>query len=194
MIKYELSAPRQAALLVGLAGLAVASLAACSSGGSTDSPSAAAECPVTVTDPWVKAVDKGMTAAFGTLSNTGDAAVTITSASSPASSAMELHEVVDNNGEMVMQPVPGGFPVPAGGTLPMEPGGYHLMLMDVTAPIKAGEDVAVTLTCSNGATAGFTAQARTFEGGEEEYRNDGMDSMDSTGEMSMTPTPTPAES
>ena len=191
MITYNLSHPRRAVALAGIAGVALASLAACSSGGSTDAPEAATECPITVADPWVKAVDKGMTAAFGTVTNTSDAAITITSASSPASSAMELHEVVDNNGAMVMQPVPGGFPVPAAGTLAMEPGGYHLMLMDVTAPIKAGEDVAITMTCSNGATAQFTAQARTFEGGEEEYRNDGMDSMD---EMSLTPTPTPAES
>ncbi|WP_433550265.1 copper chaperone PCu(A)C [Micromonospora zamorensis] len=43
-----------------------------------------------IRDPWVKAADKGMTAAFGTLANDGDSDVTLTSATTSVSS-MELH-------------------------------------------------------------------------------------------------------
>lgn len=171
--------------------LAAGSLAGCSSSSdSSSSASSAAGCPVTVADPWVKAADKGMTAAFGTLTNTGSGEVVVTAANTPDSATTELHEVVDDNGKMVMQPVPGGFSVPAGGTLTLEPGGFHIMLMDVTKPIQAGQDVPFTLTCSDGATAEFTAQAREFEGGDEEYQNEGMDSMEGGMDMSsMTPTP-----
>ncbi len=178
---------------VAVAGLALAGLSACSSSSTTSeaSPSAAAGCPVSVSDPWVKAADKGMTAAFGTLQNSGASAVDIVSASTPDSASMELHEVVDNNGQMVMQPVAGGITVPANGDLKLEPGGYHLMLMDVTTPIKAGQDVPITLSCADGSTVDFTAQAREFEGGDEQYQKDGMDSMEG-GDMdggSMTPSP-----
>lgn len=169
-----------AAGLLGLAGLT-----GCSSASSpAASPNPSQGCPVTVADGWVKTADKGMTAAFGTLSNSSSEAVTITAASSPASSSMELHEVVDDNGQMVMQPVPGGFTVPASGSLTMEPGGYHLMLMDVSAPIEAGQDVTFTLTCADGASTEFTAQAKDYTGGEETYKNDGMDSMAPSPSMS----------
>jgi periplasmic copper chaperone A len=177
--------------------LAACGLSACSSSTDTGAaassapPASAATCPVTIADAWVKAADSGMTAAFGTLSNPSSEAVTITAASSPATSMMELHEVVEADGQMVMQPKEGGFPVPAGGSLTLEPGGYHLMLMDVTDPIETGEDVAFTLTCSTGATMTFTAQAKTFEGGDETYVGDGMDGMDG---MDMSSSPSPASS
>ncbi len=171
--------------VVAVAGLSLAGLSACSSSSSsTDASSAAAGCPVTVADPWVKAADKGMTAAFGTLTNTSSSAANIVSASTPDSASMELHEVVDDNGSMVMQPVPGGFTVPANGTLALEPGGYHLMLMDVTTPIKAGDEVPFTITCADGASVDFTAQAREFTGGDEEYKKEGMTDMDMSGSPS----------
>lgn len=147
-------------------------LAACSSGSTTtaSSPSQPEGCPITVSDPWVKAADKGMTAAFGTLTNSSGAEVTITAAATPDSAMSELHEVVDDSGKMVMQPVPGGFAVPANGTLTLEPGGFHIMLMGVSAPIRAGAEVPFTLTCSGGATVQFTAPAREFAGGAEDYQ------------------------
>ena len=174
--------------------LTVAGLAGCSSDTTTTattdsspSGSASAGCPITVADAWVKAADTGMTAAFGELDNTTAADVTITGASSPAATSMELHEVVEDNGSMVMQPVKGGFTVPANDHLHLEPGGYHLMLMDVTAPIKAGDDVTFTLTCSDGATTEFTAQAKTYTGAEEQYKGDGMESMDPMDSMAPSP-------
>lgn len=169
--------PRTLALAVA-AVLSAGVVAGCSSSTTpAGSESQAPTCPISVSDGWVKAADKGMTAAFGTLSNGGGQPVTITAAATPASTSMELHEVVDDNGTMVMKAVADGFPVPANGSLILEPGGYHLMLMDVTAPIKAGQDVTFTLTCSNGATTQVTAQAKDFTGGEESYKKDGMDSM-----------------
>jgi len=166
-------------------------LSGCSSSTSSQpAANASATCPVTVSDAWVKAADTGMTAAFGTVTNTSDDSVTITAASSPASTAMELHEVVDSNGKMAMQPKPDGFTVPANGTLTLEPGGYHLMLMDVTQPIKAGDSDTFTLTCADGGSAEFTTQAKDYSGGDEKYQKEGMDSMDSR--LSKTPSGSPS--
>jgi copper(I)-binding protein len=61
------------------------------------------------------------------------------------------------------------FEIPANGKLVLEPGGNHIMLMNIPAPIKPGQDVTVTLTCESGGTAQFTAKARTYSGANETY-------------------------
>ncbi|MDY6807738.1 MAG: copper chaperone PCu(A)C [Actinomycetota bacterium] len=152
------------AVLAALLGLAL--LAGCSD----DSDTTAAQS-LTVSDQWVKAVPQGeMTAVFGELVNDSSDDLQVVSASSPAAGRMELHEVVaDSAGAMTMQEKDGGFVIPADSTLTLAPGGDHLMLFDLPAPITPGQDITVELTMSDGSTAGFTAQARDFPGADEEY-------------------------
>lgn len=131
---------------------------------------------VSIADAWVKSADEGMSAAFGVLSNDGDADVTIVSASTEASPMVELHETVANDaGEMVMQPKEGGFVIPAGGTLTLEPGANHIMLMGLARPIVAGDEVSFTLTFADGSTYTFTAPAKDFTGANENYVGGDMD-------------------
>jgi hypothetical protein len=133
---------------------------------------------LSVNDPWVKAADSGMTAAFGTLVNNTDAEIVVVSAASPVS-PVELHEVVMVDGVMTMQAKEGGFVIPANGSLSLEPGGDHLMLVDLASPVRPGDVVEFTLTLSDGSTVTFTAMARPFAGGNETYDpGHGMD-MDS---------------
>lgn len=158
--------------LVGASLLALGALTACSSDDTADtaaSPTAAAECALTVTDPWVKATEEEMTGAFGVVENSGDADITITSASSPSAGKMEIHEVVDQDGEMVMQPKAGGLVVPAGGSAELKPGADHLMLMELPAPIEAGDEVEITAVCDSGGSLTWTSVAKPFEGGAESY-------------------------
>ncbi|WP_084350808.1 copper chaperone PCu(A)C [Millisia brevis] len=155
------------------------STSAASSSTGSGSTATAAEA-VTLDDAWVKAADAGMSAAFGVLSNSSDADVTVTAAASPASTMLELHQTVTNDaGEMVMTPVEGGFVVPAGGTLALEPGGNHIMLMDLTGPLVAGDEVPVTLTFADGSTAEFTAPVKDYSGANESYEGDSGMTMDS---------------
>lgn len=133
---------------------------------------------LSVVDPWIKAADSGMTAAFATLVNNTDSEVTIVSASTPASSKVELHEVVDSGGKMVMRMKEGGITVPAGGRHQLEPGGDHIMLMDIKDPVLPGSSVAFTLTLNDGSQVEFTAVAKAFAGGNEEYGHDNHDSED----------------
>ncbi|MEV0999534.1 copper chaperone PCu(A)C [Nonomuraea sp. NPDC050202] len=135
------------------------------------SPSATAPAAaLTITDPWVKTTKKGMTAAFGTLVNNTDAPVTITSGTSPLSPTIELHEVVENGGKMVMRPKEGGFVVPARGTHQLQPGGDHIMLMGVTEEVKPGARIPFTLQVQGGEPLEFTAIGKDFAGGEEDYQ------------------------
>lgn len=138
----------------------------------------AAETPasdaVTIDDAWVKSAPDGMTAAFGILTNSGDDDVTISSAQTDAAERIELHETVADasSGGTTMREVDGGFVIPAGGTLALEPGGSHLMLMGVTDAIEAGEEVSFTLTFADGSTLTFPAAAKDFTGAQEHYESD----------------------
>ncbi|MEV5830943.1 copper chaperone PCu(A)C [Spirillospora sp. NPDC052242] len=162
-------------MLVPVLGVLTLPLSACGGEGDPASPAAAttaAQAPkaaLTITDPWVKTVDEGMTAAFGTITNATGADVTIVSAATPASPKVELHEVVGAGGEMKMRAKQGGFVVPAKGELELKPGGYHIMLMGVTAPIEPGQKVAFTLTLADKSTVEFSALAKEFNGGNESY-------------------------
>jgi copper(I)-binding protein len=166
---------RSAVILATAAALVAVGAAGC---GSSDSSSAAQPSPsvsastaagvVTIRDPWVKAAGKGMTAAFGTLVNDSDTDVTVTGVATSVSS-MELHEMAMKDGKMVMQQKQGGIVIKAGSTHALEPGGDHLMLMDLTKPVQAGDELTFTLTFAGGKTQRFTAVAKPFTGAQETY-------------------------
>ncbi|WP_282846709.1 copper chaperone PCu(A)C [Microbacterium oxydans] len=136
---------------------------------------------VTIEDAWVKSADEGMSAGFGTLVNSGDDDVTVVSVASEASNMLELHETVENEaGEIVMREKDGGFIIPAGGSLPLEPGANHIMMMDLTGPLTAGSDVTFTLTFSDDSTFEFTAPVKDYSGANENY--EGGDMQDGSGQ------------
>lgn len=156
---------------------------------SSDSPAAAgSDCPVSASDVWVKAAESGMTAAFGTLANSSDAEVVVIGARSQSAGRVEIHEVVDVDGQMVMQPKEAGLAIPAGETVTLAPGADHLMLMELPTPINAGDDVTITLECQGGTTATIGGQAKTFTGAQEQYQSSASASPSAMGTQ-MDPTP-----
>ncbi|MGO2658299.1 copper chaperone PCu(A)C [Mycetocola reblochoni] len=173
---------RSRTALLAPAGAAVAAvllLSSCSAGSGSPSadpstPSSSQAEALDVSDAWVKSAESGMSAAFGELSNTGDTDITLVSVTTPASSDVELHETVaDESGTMVMREKDGGFTIPAGGSRVLEPGGDHIMLMDLAEPILAGDEVSVELSFSDGSVADITAPVKDYSGANENY--DGSD-------------------
>lgn len=155
------------------AGLLTTAVAGCGA----DEPQAAPKSDqpqsssVTIDRQWVKAVDEGTTAAFGTLHNDSRSPVRLTSATSPASSVTVLHETEDGgDGGIVMRKKKGGFTIPADGKRVFAPGGDHIMLMDVKEPIRPGDRVRVALVFRDGSRLRVTAPARSFSGAKETYR------------------------
>jgi periplasmic copper chaperone A len=145
-----------------------ASLSGCASTGPTDTPSMASA--VAFDDQWANSADTGMAAVFGTFTNAGGHDAVIVSGESPAAARVEIHEVVHEAGaSMTMRPKEGGIVVPAGGAAELEPGGDHLMLMDLSGPLQPGADVSITVTFEDGSTLPITAQIRDFAGGDENY-------------------------
>lgn len=162
-----------------LCATALIGLTGCATNSAENSSLAPANSSVTMKDPWVKAADEGMSAGFGTIENTGDHDITVTSVTSPASTDLELHETVANeSGAMVMREKTGGFTIPAHGEINLEPGGNHIMLMDLTEPLQPGNDVSLTLTFSDDTTFDITAPVKEFAGANENYEGTEHGDMD----------------
>ena len=103
-----------------------------------------AQAQVTARDAWVRATvpQQKATGAFMRLESAEDAR--LVAARSPVAGVVEIHEMAMENQVMKMRAVP-GLDLPAGKAVELKPGGYHVMLMDLKAPVKDGEQVPVTL-------------------------------------------------
>jgi len=106
---------------------------------------ASAGAEVTAQDAWVRATVPGQksSGAFMQLTSTTD--VTLVGARSPAAGIVEIHEMaMDENMTMKMRAVK-GIELPAGKAVALQPGGYHVMLLDLKETLKAGEKVRLRL-------------------------------------------------
>ena len=103
-----------------------------------------AHAEVTVKEPWARATvaQQKATGAFMTLTSSGDAK--LISASSPLAGVVEVHEMAMEGDVMRMRAVT-DLNLPAGKPVELKPGGYHVMLMGLKQPLKAGDTVPVTL-------------------------------------------------
>lgn len=89
--------------------------------------------------------DRGPTGAvFMTLRNTGSAPDRLLKAVSAMADVTEIHNVFDNNGVMEMRPVD-GVDIPAGGTVQLKPGSFHVMLIGLHKGLELGDQFEVTL-------------------------------------------------
>lgn len=70
----------------------------------------------------------------------------------------EAH-AMEGMGEMTMQEVD-GIPLPAGETVSLEPGGYHIMMFDLVEPLEAGATFDMTLTFANAGEQVVTVEVR----------------------------------
>jgi copper(I)-binding protein len=135
---------------------------------------------ITVTGVWMREPAEGQTrtAAYGTITNDGDADVTLVSASVPFDATVEIHEtIMGDDGSMQMQEVPEGFVVPAGGSFTLEPGGPHIMLIDID-PADITGTIDVTMIFDDGTEVTVGAPVRVLV----------MDDMDSGMGSDMTET------
>lgn len=110
-----------------------------------------AEGRLGVHDAWIRAMPPGatMAAGYATLSNDGDAPVTILTAQSDTFRNVTLHETLVSGGVSKMREVH-RLVVAPGATITLEPGGRHLMLMSPRHDIAAGDKVGITFLLRDG--------------------------------------------
>lgn len=117
---------------------------------------------VTVSQPWVRATAMNAKATGAFMQITSSTGGTLISAKSSAIPVVEVHEMAMEGGVMKMRAIP-KLPLPAKQAVELKPGGYHIMLMDLKAPIKVGDKIPLTLTVEEGGkqkTIDVVAEAR----------------------------------
>jgi copper(I)-binding protein len=112
------------------------------------SPASAADIEVTAPFARATAGSAQAGAAFMTLKNMSARDDELVSASSPVANSAELHTHLMEGDIMRMREVP-SIDVPAGGSVSMQPGGLHVMLMGLKQPLRQGEVFPLTLTFAN---------------------------------------------
>ncbi len=108
--------------------------------------------------PYARAVPPGQpnSAAFMTISNMGDSANALVSASSPAAKVVELHTHIMDGGMMKMRQVK-QIDLPAKGKTELKPGGLHIMMIGLKQQLKPGMKVELTLNFADGSNSTITA-------------------------------------
>ena len=100
----------------------------------------------TVSDAWVRPTVKGQMATGAFMNITAKENSKLLSVTSPIAGVVEIHEMKMDKDVMKMAALPNGLDLPAGKTVELKPGGYHVMLMDLKAPLADKSTIAITLT------------------------------------------------
>ena len=100
---------------------------------------------IEVTNAWIRGTVPAQQATGAFMEITTRRPVRLVGASSPVAGVVEIHSMKMEGGVMKMSPVT-GVDVPAGKALKLAPGGYHVMMMDLRQPLRAGDKVPLKLT------------------------------------------------
>jgi copper(I)-binding protein len=99
-----------------------------------------------VVDPWSRPTGAGMPmgVAYLSIRNDGSQEDTLISAHTPVAARVEFHRTIIAQGMARMRPAD-DLRIAPGATLTAEPGGLHLMLVDLKAPLSAGTAIPLSL-------------------------------------------------
>lgn len=99
---------------------------------------------VAVKDAWVRGTTPAQKATGGFMELTSSEDAAVVSAASPAAGVVEVHTMKMEDGVMKMRPMP-RLELPAGKTVKLQPGGHHIMLMELKQQMKPGDVVPISL-------------------------------------------------
>lgn len=139
------SCPKRSMRLVAAAALSMGALVTL-----TSAPTqglAADPASVQVDGVWARPSigNTGKSAAYFTIQNKAAKGDVLTAAKGTVSKTIELHTHIKDGEVMRMRRVDGGIEVPANGTVKLQPGGLHVMLIDLTSKLKVGDSFPLTL-------------------------------------------------
>jgi periplasmic copper chaperone A len=102
---------------------------------------------IEVQDPWSRATPATAPSAGGflTVVNKGDAPDRLLAVQSPAADKVQIHEMKMDGTIMRMRELDNGVALPAGQTVELKPGDYHVMFIGLKAPFAKGQKVPATL-------------------------------------------------
>jgi len=109
----------------------------------------AVHAQVNIAEPWVRATvpEQKVTGAFMKITSPVDAR--LVGVSTALAGRTEIHEMAMVGDTMKMRQIP-SLPLPAGATVELKPGGFHVMLFELTVQAKEGDTVPLTLVIEAG--------------------------------------------
>lgn len=109
---------------------------------------------------------------FLTITNTGTEADRLVGGSADFADDVQVHEMGVENDVMKMRQMAEGLEIPAGGSVELKPGGYHLMFMKINEPMKDGEIRKVKLMFEKAGSVDIEFDVRTMRPGMDDMDHD----------------------
>jgi len=127
-------------------------------------PLLAANTDLVIHDPYVRLAPPNApaTGAFMVIKNSANADRKLITAESTAAKTVELHNHINDSGVMKMRQVH-SIDIKANGQAELKPGSYHLMLINMTQPLKEGDSVSITLYFDDGSKQHINAPVRKIQ-------------------------------
>lgn len=122
----------------------------------------AALADAAILDAYARATPPGARngAAYATISSVeGDR---LLGAASPAAAMVQVHDTTVEGGVAKMREIEGGLEIPPGGSVSLEPGGKHIMLMGLAGPLMEGEEITLTFTFEKAGAIEVAAPVRSI--------------------------------
>lgn len=160
--------------VVALAAFALVGLLAACGGGDGGGEAGLEEDTIHIANARARSPMRDVAAVYFTAHNGQEVADRLLGVSSPAAGRAEIHETVEEDGVMRMRPVE-AVPIGPGEEVRFEPGGYHVMLFDLTEPLEVDSTVTVVLEFERAGQIPIEAIVEPSVPEEEE--EEGMDRM-----------------
>lgn len=119
---------------------------------------------IIVTDAWARATVQGQKATGAFMNITAKDNAKLVGVSSPVAGLAEVHEMKMDKDVMKMAALPNGLDLPAGKAVALKPGGYHVMLMDLKAPLVKDSTIPLTLTVQDAKGVKSTIELKLLVG------------------------------
>ena len=129
---------------------------------SSCSPAGGGDPALDVSEPWARETiaGQGATAAYLQITNSGTGPDRLVGVAAEEPIRASLHETRNSDGIARMRLVEDGLEIGAGETLVLEPGGAHIMLENLPAPVSAGDSISLTLQFEHWGDRTVQAQVR----------------------------------
>jgi periplasmic copper chaperone A len=110
-----------------------------------------ADSNLLITDAWIREGSpvSRVLAGYLTLKNQTNRDISLIGISSPDAGMIEIHETIEKDGMMSMDYIPSVL-IQANSSITLSPGHKHLMLMNISHPFKAGEQIKLAFKFDNG--------------------------------------------
>ncbi len=157
---------RKALVLLAVVGLAT--LAVACGDGDGGGETGMDEGTIHVADPWARSPMQDVGAVYFVAHNGAEEEDRLIGLSTDVAGRAEIHETVEQDDQMVMQPVE-SVAIPPGEDVSFEPGGYHIMRFELTEPLEVDTTIALTLEFELAGEIEIQALVKAF------VPDDGMD-------------------